>query len=270
MVRALHVPEIPDKPIRIEADGSIDLPLVGRVQAGGQTTWSLGGQLTRDLKAYVQAPEVSVELVEQRSQPISVLGSVKTPGTYQLHGQRTLVEALSMAGGADAEAGYALRIARRTSQGSLPVPGAKPDPTGEFTVAELNLEQQGSLPVKPYDVITVPRAKMVYVIGEVKKPGGFVLHETDHVSVLQALAMAEGMTRTAGGKSARILRNLPDSDKQQEIAVNLNEVLSGKSLNAPLHSGDILFVPNSASKSAALRTVEAAIQMATGLVIWRP
>lgn len=175
-----------------------------------------------------------------------------------------------MAGGADAEAGYVLRIARRTSQGSLPVPGAKPDPTGEFTVAELNLEQQGSLAVRPYDVITVPRAKMIYVIGEVKKPGGFVLHETDHVSVLQALAMAEGMTRTAGGKSARILRTPHDSDKQVEIAVNLNEVLSGRSVNAPLHPGDILFVPNSASKSAALRTVEAAIQMATGLVIWRP
>jgi polysaccharide export outer membrane protein len=277
MVRALHVPEIPDKPVRIEADGSIDLPLVGRIQAGGLTTWGLEGELSRTLKTYVREPEVSVELVEQRSQPVSVLGAVKTPGTYQLHGARTLLEALSLAGGADAEAGYLVRIARPVSQGALPVAGAKPDSAGAYTVAELSLEQvlngrssEGSLLVKPYDVITIPRAKMVYVIGEVKKPGGFVLHEAQHVSVLQAVAMAEGLSRTAGGKSARILRPASGSVDHEEIPVNLNDILSGKSKDAPLEAGDILYVPNSASKSAAVRTLEAAIQMATGLVIWRP
>lgn len=277
MVRALHVPEIPDKPIRIEADGSIHLPLVGRVEAGGMTTWRLESELARALKAYLQEPEVSVELVEQRSQPVSVLGAVKNPGSYQLHGARTLIEVLSLAGGADADAGYLLRIARRLSQGPLPLPDAKPDATGQFTVAELNLQEvmdgkyaRSSLPVKPYDVITVPRAKMVYVIGEVKKPGGFVLRETEHISVLQALALAEGMNRTAGGKSARVLRPETGSDDRKEIPVNLNDILSGKRKDTPLNPGDILFVPNSAAKSATLRSIEAAIQMATGLVIWRP
>jgi polysaccharide export outer membrane protein len=277
MVRALHVPEIPDKPIRIEADGSIHLPLVGKIQAGGLTTWSLEGELAHILKEYVQEPEVSVELVEQRSQPVSVLGAVKTPGTYQLHGARTLIEALSLAGGVDADAGYLLRIARRVSEGPLPVPGAKPDFSGEFIVAELNLERvmdgkyaQSSLPIKPYDVITVSRAKMVYVIGEVKKPGGFVLRETEHMSVLQALAMAEGLNQTAGKKGARILRSETDGDGHEDIPINLNDILSGKIKDAPLSPGDILFIPNSAAKSATLRSIEAAIQMATGLVIWRP
>ena len=277
MVRALHVPEIPDKPIRIEADGSIHLPLVGRVGAGGLTTWRLESELTRALKAYLQEPEVSVELVEQRSQPVSVLGAVKNPGSYQLHGARTLIEVLSLAGGADADAGYLLRIARRTSQGPLPLPEANLDATGQFAVAEVNLQEvmdgkyaQSSLPMKPYDVITVPRAKMVYVIGEVKKPGGFVLREQEHLSVLQALALAEGMNRTAGGKSARVLRPETGSDDRKEIPVNLNDILSGKMKDTPLNAGDILFVPNSAAKSVTLRTIEAAIQMATGLVIWRP
>jgi len=277
MVRALHVPEIPDRPIRIESDGSIDLPLVGKIQAAGRTTGNLESQLSHDLKQYVREPEVSVELVEQRSRPVSILGAVKTPGTYQLHGARTLVEALSLAGGADADAGYLLRIARRTSQGPLPAPGARLDSTGQFSVADLNLEQvmdgkysAGSLLVRPYDVITIPRAKMVFVIGEVKKSGGFVLHEAEEISVLQAVAMAEGLTPTAGAKNARILRPQTDGDGREEIPVNLHDILSGKSKDAALHPGDILFVPNSASKSAALRSVEAAIQMATGLVIWRP
>ncbi len=277
LIRALHVPEIPDKAIRIEADGSIQLPLAGRVQAGGLTTWRLENDLTRILKAYVREPEVSVELVEQRSQPVSILGAVKTPGSYQLHGTRTLVEALSLAGGVDAEAGYLLRIARRLSQGPLGLTGAKPDSTGDYTVAELNLQEVmdgknavSSFAVKPYDVITVPRARMVYVVGEVRKPGGFVLHETEHISVLQAVALAEGMNRTAGGKSARVIRKNETGEDRQEIAVNLNDVLSGKAKDVPLYPGDILFIPNSASKSAALRTVEAVVQMATGLVIWRP
>jgi polysaccharide export outer membrane protein len=277
MVRALHVPEIPDKPIHIEADGSIHLPLVGRIQAGGLTTWRLEADLTRALKEYVQEPEVSVELVEQRSQPVTVLGAVKTPGSYQLHGRRTLIEVLSLAGGVDADAGYLLRIARRQSQGALPLPNAKPDSTGEYSVAEVNLQEvmdgkfaQSSLPVKPYDVVTVPRAKMVYVIGEVKKQGGFVLRETQHLSVLQALALAEGMTQTAGRKNAKVLRPDGDGDHRQELPVNVSDILAGKIPDAPLEPGDILFVPNSAAKSAAFRSIEAAIQMATGLVIWRP
>jgi len=124
--------------------------------------------------------------------------------------------------------------------------------------------------IKPYDVVTVPRAKMVYVIGEVKKQGGFVLRETQHISVLQALAMAEGMTKTAGGKNAKVLRPTGDGDHREELPVNVPGILAGKTPDARLEPGDILFVPNSAAKSATFRTIEAAIQMATGLVIWRP
>jgi polysaccharide export outer membrane protein len=277
MVRALHVPEIPDKPIHIAADGSIQLPMVGRMQAGGLTTWRLETELKKALREYVQEPEVSVELVEQRSQPVTVLGAVKTPGSYQLRGPRTLIEVLSLAGGVDADAGYLVRVARRASQGPLPVANAKPDSTGGYSVAEINLQEamdgkfaESSIAIRPYDVVTVPRAKMIYVIGEVKKQGGFVLRETQHISVLQALAMAEGMTKTAGGKNAKVLRPTGDGDQRREVPVNVPGILAGKTADAPLEPGDILFIPNSAAKSATFRSIEAAIQMATGLVIWRP
>ena len=270
MVRALHVPEIADRPIRIGTDGTIDLPLVGRMKAAGMSTRALETALAQTLKTYVQEPEVSVELVEQRSEPVSILGAVKSPGFYQLRGSKTLIEVLSLAGGPDAEAGYTLRISRRLSQGALPLPNAKRDSNGEFTAAEVNLQEQSSLAIKPFDIITVPRAKMVYVIGEVRKPGGFVLRETEHISVLQALSLAEGLNRTAGAKGARVMRQEDGDSARREIPVNLNQLLSGKAKDEMLRPGDILFVPNSSSKSAAIRSIEAAIQMATGLVIWRP
>jgi polysaccharide export outer membrane protein len=232
--------------------------------------------LRKRLAVYVEEPEVSVGLVEQRSQPVSVLGAVKNPGVQQLHGSKSLVEVLSLAGGVEADAGYSLRIARHIEQGALPLPGGQPDAAGTLNVAEVSLQEvmdgrfaAGNLAVKPHDIITVPRAKMVYVIGEVKKAGGFVLHERENMTVLQAVSLAEGLNRTAGGKNARILRPQGAGTDRKEIPVNLNSILDGKSSDVTLQPDDILFVPNSTSKSVALRTVEAAIQLGTGIAIWR-
>jgi len=274
-IRALHVPEMPEKPVRVEADGFVRLPLVGRLRAGGLTAAQLEEELSRRLRTYIETPEVSVEVTEQRSQPFSVIGAVKNPGVHQLGGPKSLLEALSLAGGLESDAGYSIRIARRASEGPLPLPNACRDESGDFIAAETGLEEvmrggaAGNLEIKPHDVITVARAKMVYVIGEVRKPGGFTLQERENVSVLQVLSMAEGLTRTAGPARAKVLRPNGPGGQRQEIPVNLNDVLSGKLRDLPLMPEDILFVPNSASKSAALRTVEAAIQMGTGIVIWR-
>jgi polysaccharide export outer membrane protein len=115
----------------------------------------------------------------------------------------------------------------------------------------------------------VPRARLIYVIGEVKRSGGFPLHEKQNISVLQALALAEGLTRTAGLSGARVLRNNPATGQREEIPINLRSIFEGKSPDLPLVAEDILFIPNSMAKSSALRAVEAAIQMGTGVVIWR-
>lgn len=276
VVHALLVPEITDKPIRIESDGSLNLPLVGRVEAGGLTSRQLETVIATRLRTFVEQPEVSIDVAEQRSQPVSVLGAVKNPGVHQLRGPKSLVEVLSIAGGVEQDAGYTVRIERHTGQGALPLASAQVDPTGQFSVAEVNLEDvldgkhaAGSLIVKPNDVITVPRARLVYVIGEVKKSGGFAMHEKQNISVLQALALAEGLNRTAGLSGARVLRNNPVTGQREEIPVNLKSIFDGKSPDLPLAPEDILFVPNSMAKSSAMRAVEAAIQLGTGVVIWK-
>lgn len=276
VIHALHAQEISDKPVRVDPDGNIRLPLIGEIHAAGMTLGQLQKELVTRLKLHVQRPEVSVEVVEHKSQPVSVIGAVKNPGVYQLQGSKTLIEMVSAAGGADPDAGSVVKITRRREWGSIPLAGAELDDSGEFTVAQVDLQSliaasnpMENLAIYPHDVISVPRAKLVYAIGEVRKSGGFVLRERETISVLQVLSLAEGLQQTAAREHAKILRAVPGSEQRVELTVNLKQIMSGKAEDIALHPNDILFVPNSAAKSAALRTLEAAIQMGTGVVIWR-
>ncbi|MDQ6663869.1 MAG: polysaccharide export protein [Acidobacteriota bacterium] len=276
VVHALHADEISDKPIRIDPRGDIQLPLIGDVHAAGKTLDELQRELSNRLKVHIRNPEVSVTIAEYKSQPVSVVGAVKNPGVYQLQGARTLIEILSAAGGIEPDAGYSVKITRQGAWGPIPLPTARPDASGEFSVAELNLQSlmealnpRENLMLDPNDVVSVPRAKLVYAVGEVRKSGGFVLRERETISVLQVLSLAEGLERTAGPEHARILRVVGEGKKRVELPVDLKRIMAGKAEDVALRPNDILFVPNSAAKSVALRTLEAAIQMGTGVVIWR-
>lgn len=278
VVRAMHVSEISDKPMHIADDGTLQLPLVGRVKAAGLTVGGLTEVLRKRLSEYLVEPEVSVELVEMKSHPVSVIGALVTPGVYQLHGQKRLLEMISAAGGLRDDAGSVVRITRMRPQGALPLENAKLDATGTYFVGEVRVSDlmtaknpADNFLVRPDDVISVPRGRLVYVMGEVHKPGGFVLREQESLSVLQALALSEGLMPTAGRKNAKILRpTIADGvSSKQEIPVDIGSILSGKTSDIGLRPDDVLFVPNSAPKSAAMRAVEAAVQIGTGVVIWR-
>jgi polysaccharide export outer membrane protein len=275
-VQALHIAEINDKPVRIDMAGNIRLPLVGQVRAAGLTVEQLENELTAKLKTIVQEPEVTVGIAEFKSQPVSVMGAVKTPGVYQVQGRKNLIEVLSASGGLEQDAGDSVRITRRKEWGAVPLPGAHPDASGQFSVAEVNLRElmQAKDPllnieIQPQDVVTVPRASLVYVMGEVRKPGGFTLRDKETVSILQALSMSEGLGPMAAAKNARILRATDGKAQRQEIPVDLKQILAGRAEDIALRPDDILFVPNSASKSAFTRGLQAALEMGTGVVVWR-
>jgi polysaccharide export outer membrane protein len=125
-----------------------------------------------------------------------------------------------------------------------------------------------NIPIKPDDIISVPKADLIYCIGSVKKPGGFVLGQEETLSALQVLSLAEGLDKAASPDKARIMRIVPGSIVRAEIPVNLKRLMAGKAADLPLKSNDILFVPNSAAKSAFARTVEAAVQIGTGVAIY--
>ena len=276
-IQAVDVEEISGKPVRIDMRGNINLAMIGRIQAAGETADSLEVLIKKRLEKYVREPDVSVSIVEYRSQPISVLGQVMTPGVHQIQGHKSLFEVLSLAGGLKLDAGYSVKITRRLEWGRIPLPGAADDPSGQFSVASINIKgimdasnPAGNIAVKPEDVITVPKAELIYVIGTVRKPGGFVLGENETRSALEVLAMAEGLDRFAASKDAKIMRLVPGSPKRAEIPINLKLLLAGKIGDIPLQAEDILFVPTSLKKAATVRGIESALQIGTGLAIYRP
>ena len=255
--------------------GSLRLPLIGKIHAAGLTPAELEAVIKREMKRFVKDPDVIVTPLTFRSQPVMVLGAVTTPGTHQLEGRKTLFEVISSVGGIRPDAGHTILITRQKEWGRIPLPGCTEDATGEFYVAEVSIKSvmEAKNPVenvliKPRDVITVPKVQVVYVVGAVKKSGGFALGEARSMTVLQALAMADGLDRLAAPKNARIMRVSPGGNARTEIPVDVKKIFDGKGNDVALGAEDILFIPNSGKKAAALRTVEAMIGIGSGIAIY--
>lgn len=267
-----------DRVYRIDLRGQVNLPLVGRLKVSGQTVELFEATLVERLKVYLKAPSVTVTVAEYKSQPISVLGQVQTPGVHQLQGRKSLLEVISLVGGLKPEAGHQIKITRKIEYGAIPLPSAKTDGTGQFSVAEVSVRRilnaqspEENIQIQPFDVISVPKAELVYVVGNVKRSGGFILGDREKVTALQALALAEGFDRDAASNGAKILRKPADGGggERQEILVALGEILKGKKADVAMEPDDILFVPSSVGKKLALRSLEAAISIGTGVAIFR-
>ncbi len=276
-VDVVELPEFYGKTYRLDADGSVSLPLVGRVQAAGLTLSQFEADLRSRLTTQVKTPHLVTSVVETRSQPVSVMGAVNTPGTQQLMGNRTLFDVLALAGGVKPDAGDIIKVTRRADEGRLDLPGAAQDPaTGRMT-AEVNLRDVVDLknpavniPVRPYDEISVTPAQLLYVVGNVKKPGAIALTRSHSISTLEALSMAEGLAPNAAAKSAKILRKGPGGGPIRErLPVNLKNILSGKDEDLQLQPNDILYVPDNSSRRFTVKAAETAVQTVSGIIIWR-
>lgn len=261
--------------VRIDEQGNITLPLAGRVHAAGQTTEQLETTVAARLSNVVNHPAVTVSVAEYRSHPVSVLGAVKSPGVYQVTSRKTLFEVLSLAGGLNPDASNRIKITRLASEGELPLPNVVTDTSGEFYVGELSVRDvmeakrpDLNIDIRSNDVISVPKAELVYVVGSVHRSGGFPLNEKEHITVLQAVSLAEGLNPVNGANHSRILRQSAPGGERVEISVNVTDILAGRAKDVSLQANDILFVPNNAAKSASLRAIEAVIQTGTGLAIW--
>ena len=280
---ALLIPdadELNTKAFRIGEKGDLSLPLIGRIQAAGLTAEQLESSIDLSLRRFLVEPSVVVAITDYRSQPISILGAVNAPGVHQVQGEKSLYEVLSLAGGLREDAGNTVRITRKLKWGPIPLATAKLDATGEFSIASLPVNEilqatnpAANIPIKPEDVISVPKAALVYAIGAVHKPGGFTLGENASLSALQVLSLAEGLESTAAPANAKIMRVVAGRAARTEIPINLRQILAGKSADLELKANDILFVPSSFTKSTALRTLETAIgmggQIGAGLAIYK-
>jgi polysaccharide biosynthesis/export protein len=206
---------------------------------------------------------------------VSILGEVGSPGVRQVDGPTTLIELLSMAGGLRPDAGPTVRITRRLDQGRIPLPGATDDASGKYSVTEVRLKglldatDPGlNVRIMPYDVVSVPSAQLIYILGDVGKPGPLGLKDSQSMSILEAVSSSGGVLKTASPQRAKILRLAAGTSKRTEVAVNIKQILAGTANDLPLVPGDILFVPGSSGKSISVRAIEAAIQAGTTIATY--
>jgi len=255
-ISVFGVPDLSTK-TRISGSGDVYLPLIDYVHVAVLTTDEAQTLIQKRLEdgGFVRGPHVTIFVDESASQAITVMGEVNHPGPYPAIGERRLFDLISAAGGLTDKAGHHVTIEHR----------GDPSQRVELQISE-NLEEdtQKNVDIFPGDTIIVSRAGIVYVVGDVNRPSGFRI-EDNTLSVLKALALAGGSTRTSALNKTRILRQTPNG--VQEIPVNLKKVLYAKAPDLPLVKGDILFIPGSAGKAAAYRTADAAMSMSTALAV---
>ena len=271
VIMSVVAEDIAGKPTRITTSGDLNLPMVGRIHAAGMTLDQLETEVTERLKTYYRDPDLAINITQFKSQPVSVMGYVGAPGVIQLEGRKTLIEVLSLVGGLKPDAGTRIKITRRNEWGPIPLPSAQTE--GDYSVAEVGIHRDGTpeenIQVLPNDLINVPRGDIVYVMGEVKKPGGFALNDRGRtISLIEIVARAEGTNPTAALKQTKIIRPVPGAERI-EITVNLGDVLKGKTKDIMLQPDDILYVPNSYAKNAFRRTVDSVVTTAVGMAIYR-
>jgi polysaccharide export outer membrane protein len=255
-VNVYNVPELSSK-ARIGNSGDVYLPLIDYVHVGDLTAEEAQALIEKRLEdgGFVRSAHVTIFLDESISQGVTVLGEVVKPGIYPALGDRRLYDLISAAGGFTVSAGRKVSIIRQHSQ-SAPITVNLP--------RNLADDLEDNVEVRPGDTIAVPRAPIIYVVGDVGRPAGLLV-DNGSMTVLQALALAGGANRTAKMGGVRIIRRGPTG--MTETRVPLKKMLEAKAPDLTLQADDILFVPLSGARAAVETGVNAAISATAGLAI---
>jgi polysaccharide export outer membrane protein len=244
--------------VRVSSAGDISLPLIGAVHVAGLTPVSAQEVIQEKLihGHFYKNPQLSVFVKDYGSGGVYVLGEVQKPGFYPLVNIQTILEAISVAGGITPRAGNVVSVTNPN----------RPQPAITIALShEPQRPMQENLQLMPGDTIEVAKAGIVYVVGDVRLPSGIVMEHGD-LTVLQAIAMAQGTNPSASLNHAKLIRR--SGDKPQELSLALKKILAARAPDVKLQPEDIVFVPSSASKGIAKRSAETALQLATGLAIY--
>ena len=257
-ISVFGVPDLSSK-ARISGSRDVYLPLIDYVHVAELTVDEAQELIQKRLEdgGFVRGPHVTIFVNESASQAITMVGEVMRPGAYPGIGERRLFDLISASGGLTEKAGRIITIEHHGD------PGKKV----ELQLSSNNLAEdtQDNVDIYPGDLIIVSRSGIVYVVGDVLRPSGFLVSEDTALTVLKALALAGGGTKTSALNRTRILRQTPNG--LQEIPIRLKKILYAKAPDVALMKGDILFVPGSGAKAAAYRTVDAAVSLSTTLAV---
>jgi len=250
-----NVPELNTK-ARVGNSGDVYLPLIDYVHVVGLTVEEAQALIEKRLEdgGFVRNPHVTIFLDESTSQGVTIQGEVAKPGIYSALGNRRLYDLISAAGG------FTVSASRKVSI----IPSSNTDAVTVSLPRNLADDLQDNVEIRPGDTITVPRAPVVYVVGDVGRPTGLLV-DNGSLTVLQALALAGGTNHTAKMSGVRIIHKGPSG--MTETRVPLKKMLEAKAPDITLQADDILFVPLSGARVAASESLQAAISAATGIAV---
>ena len=259
--------------VRVGSDGWIRLPMLKqRIKAERLLPLELESAIADALReeALLVDPVVTVTIAEYNSRPINVAGAVKSPLTFQAAGPVTLLEALTRAGGLSPEAGSEILVSRvQPADDGAPTALVQRIPVKALIDAadpDMNLKLTGG------EEIRVPQAGKVYIVGTVKRPGAFPVQSSAETTVLQMLALAEGLAPYASSR-AFIYRREEASGSKHEIPIELNKILARKAPDVPLQSEDILYIPDNSGRRLTMNAIDRiagfGASTASGVLVWR-
>jgi polysaccharide export outer membrane protein len=246
-----------DKDVRVSGSGSVEFAPIGQVTAAGLSEKELSIAIEERLKkGFLNNPRVSVFVKEYASQPVSIVGAVRSPGSYQIMGEKTLIDMLAKAGDRTESAGSTIQVLR----------GDK-----TIVVNSIDLFQKGNstldIPIRSGDKINVLYAQFITVVGEVNTQGQFPLKYGHDVSVLDAWALAGGGNPNAKRKETVILRE-HENGKVEEIAVDMDKLLARQIQDVTMQPGDVLYVPASKVRTGVRRVMDSLISVGVGRAIY--
>jgi polysaccharide export outer membrane protein len=268
-VSVYDAPEL-TRTVRVESDGAIHLPLLHNgVKASGLLPHALEAAVAGELTSeqILVDPVVKVTVVEYHSRPVAVMGAVKLPVTFQAVGVVTLLDALAKAGGLNDLAGTEILVTRGGAQDQDARPAAERVPVKRLIN---DADQSVNFVLHGGEEIRVPEAGKIFVVGNVKKPGAFLVRDGSENSVLKLVALAEGLA-PFHFKTAFVYR--PDATgARQEIPVNLDKILDRKAPDVPLQVDDLLYIPDNKGKRLTAGVIDKLAgfgsSTASGLIVW--
>lgn len=228
-----------NKTVRVSEDGKITFPLLGEVEVEGLTKTELEKKLSQLLEEkYLQSPQVTVFIKEYQSKRISVLGAVGKPGPYELLGRQTLLQLISEAGGLTEDAGDDIIVIRQFQDGT--------NISLKISIDDLFLKGDARLniPLEPNDIVNIPAEKtvLIYVFGQVRKPGALEVKKSNIPTLLQVIAQAGGFSERAS-KGGVLIKRISKDGKEKQIKVNVKDIIKGKKKDIQLLENDVVYVP---------------------------
>jgi len=252
----LREPEL-EQHVRVLDSGDVVLSLAGQIHVAGLTPAAAAQCIADRYRQgqFLLHPVVSVFVEEYASEMVTVLGQVQHPGNVHLDSPRTLIDVLAMAGGLTDIADRHIVIQRG---------GAANERLHIFLSNGADAALNANILVRPGDTVLVPKAGIVYVLGDVAHPGGYVMQNDSRMTVLQAIALASGTSKTASEKHVRLVRNV--DGLTQSITLPLRDMERGREPDVPLQANDILYVPFSLARNISLGIADITAAASSALI----